>query len=495
MLESAITGLANLLAWPGPLLLVLGVLIGSLFGILPGLGGPQVLALLLPVTMGMTPSHAIILLIGALGAVPFTGSLSAILINTPGTPQSAATCLDGFPLARQGKAGMAIGASACSSLLGALFGCVILTVILPVGRQVVLAFSYPEYFMLAMLGLSVVAVVSQGSLWKGLIAAILGLMLSSIGYDPITGATRYAFGIEYLWDGIKLIPALIGLFAIGEAVELFIERGAIARQELKGSIGNIIEGVKAVFKNFSLFMRSSLIGTIIGIIPGVGGAVANFIAYIQAAQTCKNGNFGRGDIRGVIAPEAANNAKDGGALVPTLIFGIPGSVETAVLLGALIIHGVQPGPRLMLDNPELVLTLIYALVFANIIVTLIGLATTRALIRITVIPGTYVAALVFVLAVIGSYAYHGIFYDTIVTLTFGVLGFVMKRFGFSRVALVLALMLGEMAQKTFHQTLISMGPVGFFTRPISLVLFIFIVVILFTPYIRNFIKGGRTLES
>jgi TctA family transporter len=220
MYEAALPALMVMLAWPAPLYLVLGTFLGLLFGILPGLGGPQVLALLLPITYGMDTNLAIVLLVGAMSAIAFGGSIPAILINTPGTPQSAATCFDGFPLAQQGKAGMAIGAAATASCLGAIFGAIILTVLLPVGRYVVLAFSYPEYFMLAFMGLSVIAVVSKGSLWKGLIAACLGLILSTVGYDPVTGSVRYTFGTDYLWDGIRLVPAFIGLFAIpGESAE------------------------------------------------------------------------------------------------------------------------------------------------------------------------------------------------------------------------------------------------------------------------------------
>ena len=323
MVEAALPALISMLTWPAPLYLVLGTLLGMLFGILPGLGGPQVLALLLPITYGMHAELAMVLLVGAMSSIAFGGSIPAILINTPGTGQSAATCFDGFPLAQQGKAGMAIGAAATASCLGAVFGAIILTVILPIGRLVVLAFSYPEYFMLALMGLSVIAVVSIGSLWKGLVAACLGLIFSTFGYDPITGSVRFTFGSDYLWDGIRLMPAFIGLFAIGETLDLFLKRGKIA-QAYTGKIGGVTQGVKAVFRNFGLFLRCSIIGTIVGIVPGVGGAVSNFLAYGHAVQVSKNPeNFGKGDIRGVIAPEAGNDAKDGGALVPTLIFGIP----------------------------------------------------------------------------------------------------------------------------------------------------------------------------
>ncbi len=471
---------------------MLGTLLGLLFGILPGLGGPQVLALLLPITYGMETNLAIVLLVGAMSSIAFGGSIPAILINTPGTPQSAATCFDGFPLAQQGKAGMAIGAAATASCLGAIFGAVILTILLPVGRYVVLAFSYPEYFMLALMGLSVIAVVSKGSLWKGLIAACLGLILSTIGYDPVTGSVRFTFGTDYLWDGIRLVPAFIGLFAIGEALDLFLGRGKIAQSLYSGEIGGMVKGIKAVFNHFGLFIRCSVIGTLVGIIPGVGGAVTNFLAYGHAAQASKNPEgFGSGDIRGVIAPEAANDSKDGGALVPTLLFGIPGSLEMAVFLGAMIVLGLDPGPRMMIDRPEIVLVLIYTLVAGNILVALIGIFGAGALVKLTYVPATLLAPVIFALGLMGSYLTHELLADVIITLIFGVLALGMKRFDFSRIAVVIALVLGGLAQKTFHQTLLLWGYKGFFIRPISLGLFIITVAMVVFPYARSKALGRR----
>jgi TctA family transporter len=480
LMELIIPTFIDFFEWPGPLYLVLGASVGMLFGILPGLGGPQAVVLLLPLTFGLEPRLAITTLIGASGATAFSGSVTAILINTPGTAVNAATCFDGFPLARQGKAGMALGASATSSALGAIFGAIILTLVLPIGRKLVLAFSYPEYFMLAILGLSIIVVISRETLLKGFIAAILGLLFSSFGYCGITGSVRFTFGLIYLWDGIKLVPALIGLFAIAEAVDLFIGRGTIARTErFEGAITGVFEGVKSVFKHFRVFLRSAIIGTIIGIIPGVGGSVSNFIAYAHIVQSSKDKEkFGHGDIRGVIAPEAANDAKDGGALIPTLIFGIPGSIVMAVLLGALMIHGIEPGPRMMLDYPELILILIWALVFSNLFTSTVGLLLSLQLSKITLIPTTIVAPVIFVLSILGTYALNKMFADVVVVLIFGLLGFAMKRFDYPRISLVIALVLGGLAQKSFHQTIMALGIKGFIIRPISLGLLIATIVLL-----------------
>lgn len=492
MFESALPAFQTFLSWPAPLYMVLGTLLGLLFGILPGLGGPQALALLLPITYGMDVNLAVVLMAGTMSSIAFGGSIPAILINTPGTGQSAATCFDGFPLTQQGKAGMAIGAAATASCLGAIFGAIVLTILLPIGREVVLLFSFPEYFMLALMGLSVIAVVSKGSLWKGLIAACMGLAFSTIGYDPVTGSVRYAFGIDYLWDGIRLVPAFIGLFAIGEALDMMIKGGQIARVPYTGKISGVGEGIKSVFQNFGLFIRCSIIGTVIGIIPGVGGAVSNFLAYGHAVQSSKNPEkFGTGDIRGVIAPEAANDSKDGGALVPTLIFGIPGSIEMAVFLGALIVLGLEPGPRMMMDNPETILVLIYTLVAGNILVSTIGIFGAGYICRLTYFPNTLLAPVIFMLALMGSYLTHGMIQDVVLSLIFGVLSLAMKRFGFSKIAVVIALVLGPLAQKTFHQTLMLWGFKGFFVRPISLGLFIITVAMLVFPYLSAFIKKSK----
>jgi putative tricarboxylic transport membrane protein len=497
MYEAALPALQTLLTWPAPLYLILGTLLGMLFGVLPGLGGPQVLALLLPITYGMPTNQGIVLMVGAMSSIAFGGSIPAILINTPGTGQSAATCFDGFPLAQQGKAGAAIGAAATASCLGAILGALILTILLPIGRRVVLLFSYPEYFMLALMGLSVIAVVSKGSLWKGLIAACVGLSLSTIGYDPVTGSVRYTFGSDYLWDGVRLVPAFIGLFCISEALDLFLKRGKIAQVDYSRSrkIGGVSEGVFAVFRNFGLFLRCSVIGCLVGIIPGVGGAVTNFLAYGHAVQSSKNPeSFGTGDIRGVIAPEAANDSKDGGALVPTLLFGIPGSLEMAVFLGALIVLGLEPGPRMMMDNPQIILVLIYTLVAGNILVAVLGIFGAGVLVKITYVPATLLAPVILMLGLMGAYLTHGMLEDTVMALIFGILAFAMKRFGFSRIAVVIALVLGKLAQKTFHQTLMLWGFKGFFIRPIALTLFLITVAMVVFPYLRVVWAGRQARQ-
>jgi len=472
-----------IVTWPGPLLLVVGMFLGALFGILPGLGGPQVIALLTPLTYGMDPRLGVTFLIGAMGSVATGGSISAILINTPGTGQNAATLLDGFPLTLKGKAGRALGASAMSGASGGVFGALILLALIPVGKQVVLAFSYPEIFMMALMGMSIIVVVSQGSMWKGLIAGALGLMLASFGFDPVTGSIRYTFGVDYLWDGIKIVPAVIGLFAIPESVELLLKGGTVSSVPVTASYKDVWQGIADVPRNWWLFIRCSIIGTIIGIIPGVGGAVATWVAYGHAVQTeRKNPRFGEGDIRGVIAPESAVCAKDGGALVPTVTFGIPGSVETAVLLGALMLQGVTPGPKLIVEHTDVVYAMVLALAISNIMIALLTIFGAKYLAQLTRVPISILAPVVFTLCLFGAYATDGEFGDVVVALVIGFVAYAMKVYGFSRVPVVIALVLGSVMQETFHQTLQAMGPSGFFVRPMSLILFLVTIAMIVYPF-------------
>lgn len=495
-MDAVIQALQSFFTWPAPLFSFLGILLGLLFGFIPGLGGSQAIALLIPLSYSMEPGQAIAMMVGAMGATPFGGSISAILINTPGTAQNAATCFDGFPLTKQGRAGYALGASASSSILGALFGVAVLAILIPLGKPVVLAFSYPEFCMMALMGISIIAIVSLGSIWKALVAGIFGLLLSSMGYEPVAGSIRFVFGVSYLYDGIKIVPALIGLFAITESLKMMIDGQQLTNKHSKfENVGvGVWDGIKEPFKHFWLFLRCSIIGVIIGIIPGVGGSVSNFVAYGHAVQTTKNNpHFGEGDVRGVIAPQASDTAKDGGALVPTLLFGIPGSVETAVLLGALILHGLQPGPKMLLTNPELVYVMVLALVASNVIAGLIGLLCAGSLSRLTMLPVRLIAPVVIVLALIGAYATQGIWGDVIIAIVFGVIGYFMEKCGFSRVPVIIALVLGKMAQQTFFQTLMTFGAAGFFLRPISLIMFIITLMAILSPFLKKIRKSKEAV--
>lgn len=464
------------------LFVVLATILGLVMGVIPGLGGAITLALLIPITFNMDTNIAIMIMAASLGGTNFGGSVTAILLNTPGSAPNAATLLDGYPMARDGRAGEAIAASAMASASGAMLGLVLLVGAIPFILPITLAFGSPEFFWLALLGLTVIAVATTGSVISDLVAGGFGLMLAFHGLNPVTGTARFTWGFSYLLDGIPLIPAIIGLFAIGEMINLASTGTQISEGEVVK--GGRLRGIKAVLDNKWLFLRSALIGWFIGVIPGVGGTVANFVAYLQAQQTSSEPEtFGTGNIKGVIASEASNDAKDGGSMLPTLGLGIPGSASTAVLLGAFIIHGVTPGPLLLQENLQLVFIIVFALVVSNVVTSTVGLAMINPLSRLTKISISTLAPIVLAVALLGSFVLRANFTDVILAAGFGVLGFAMLKFGVSRIAMVIALVLGPLAESNFHRSLqISRGDYSiFFTKPLSVVLLIAIIIVLLVP--------------
>ncbi|HET7681053.1 MAG TPA: tripartite tricarboxylate transporter permease [Xanthobacteraceae bacterium] len=488
MLESTLAALQVMFTLSGAFFLFAGVVVGLIFGIVPGIGGTTAIALLMPLTLGMDPRNAMMLMGGIMGAVSAGGSITSILINTPGGAPNAATCFDGYPMAQQGKAGAAIGAAAAASTLGGLFGIILLIAIIPVLKQVVLLFGPPEFFMLALMGLAAVALSTGGQFLRGLIAGGIGLMLSFVGYSGVSGTVRFTGGSEYLWDGISLIPALTGMFAITEMIALSIVGGTISKDATTTRVTGVMEGVWACFKYWKTLLQGSAIGTVIGAIPGLGGTVAAFLSYTAAMQISKSPEtFGRGNIEGVIGPEAANNSKDGGSLIPTLAFGIPGSAEMAVFLGVLVLIGVEPGPMLLIQNEGVVFSLIIALSASCIIATVITLLVTRPLAMITLVDVHIVAPAVIAVSLVGVYALQNSFGDVVMAVLFGILGYVMMRFGFPRITLVIALVLGELAERSYHQSLrMADGDwTVFFTRTTSFVLLLLTVACLLWPAVQT----------
>lgn len=466
----------------------LGSAAGLVFGLLPGLGGTTAIAILLPLTYGQNPIVAMFFLAAVMGAVPFGGSISAILLNTPGTPQNAATCFDGHPMAQQGQANKAIGISATASGLGGFFGLFILMLLLPLVRRVVLLFGPPEFFLLVLFGLATVAIAAKGDFLKGLMASCIGILLSLIGFSPIFGVLRFTFDSDHLWDGIPLIPFLIGIFAISELIHYAITGGKIAFKPVSGG-GSVVDGIKEVFKHPVCFFRSSLIGTVIGIVPGIGGVAANFIAYVVAKERSDHPEtFGQGNPEGLVAAEAANNAKDGGSLLPTVGFGIPGSAEMAVILGAFILHGLEPGPLLIKEHPDIVLALVVGLVISNIIASGIGLLSGNFLAIITRINVQYIIPVVLALCFVGSYALRENIWDVFLAFIFGVFGYGLRRYEFSNICVVIGFILGVMAERSFHQSLmVSIGRYSiFWSSPVSVILIILLVIALLYPLFTRF---------
>ena len=491
MTEAILEGVGRALAGPGPLIILLGTVYGMLVGVLPGISGAVGMILIVPVTFAWPLDHALLLFAAAWGGSSYGGAITAILINIPGESTNAMTTLDGYPMAKQGRASEALGASALATALGATIGIVVLIATIPVLRSVVLFFGPAEFFALALLGIAVIAFVSGESVVKGLFSGALGLLVGLHGFNPITGVSRFDFGTLYLQDGIPLFPVFIGMFAMAQAIELAVHHRTVIdvaeQAPMAVSFAGFVRGMRAVFTHFGLFVRSSIIGTIVGAIPGPGGAVATFLAYGHAVATAKDkSGFGKGDIRGVIAPEASNDAKDGGSLMPTLAFGVPGTVASGVMLLALQFHGVRVGPELLGPNLALVFVLLTSLFASNWITSIIGLLLARWLAKLSIVPTTMISAVVIVTSVAGALATRGLFEDVLVMLAFGVVGYLFILRKVPIVPMVIALLLVKVLETSLNQVLqIGDGsPALLWTRPISLVLLVAIALIVASPLIR-----------
>lgn len=470
------------------LFILLGTILGLLFGALPGLGGAVAIALLVPITYQFDSQLAFMVMSAALGGSAFGGSVTAILLNVPGDAPNAATLLDGYPLAKKGQANVALGASAASSALGAIIGLAILVMMLPLMRQFLRLFGPPEYFAVAIFGLIAIAVATRQSFINGMMAGGIGISLAFVGFNPVTGGTRYTFGTAYLLDGIPLLPVIIGLFAIAEMVNLLVINRTISGESVKKG-GNVFDGVRSVGTNYKVLLQGSIIGVIIGMIPAAGGSVANFLSYSYVKQWADDSEgFGKGDIRGVIASEAANDAKDGGAMVPTITFGIPGSAAWAVILGAFVLHGIVPGPNLINEHIDIVFVIIFSLIISNIVTSLIGITFAEQLSKVTITPINLLAPTVLIIALVGAYTVRLAILDAMLAVVFGLFGFLMIHYGLSRIALIMGLVLGTILETSFHQTLqISRsGLMIFVERPMTLVIFLLIIVSLTAPVIKRY---------
>ncbi|NNC77324.1 MAG: tripartite tricarboxylate transporter permease [Woeseiaceae bacterium] len=470
-----------------------GVLVGLTFGVIPGLGGTTALALLIPVTYAMDPVAAMYLAGGSMGATSFGGSMTAILLNTPGTPPNAATTFDGYPLTLQGKAGLAIGASATASALGGLIGLLSLLLVIPLAREIIFLFGPPEFFLLTILCLVAIAVAASGKLLRGLIAAGFGLMLTFVGMESVSGELRYTGDLDYLWDGVPLVPVLTGMFALSQMLDLALQGGSIVDTGKKNrTFSGVTDGIKSVFRNWPHVIRGSVIGTVIGAIPGLGGVAAAFFAYSSAAQTSKDpDSFGKGNIIGVIAPESANNAKDGASLLPAVAFGIPGSAESALLLSILILHGIEPGPTILIDSQREIYGLILAITFSAVGASIIGLLGARWLMLITHIKVHILIPIVMSVTLAAVYALEGKVGDVILCAIMGVIGYLMIRFDYPRLTFIIALVLGRTMEQAYHQSVnISDGNLLAYIadRPTAVVLAALIVLTLLFPGLRKWIR-------
>jgi len=431
-------------------LMIIGIAIGFVVGILPGLGGPTAMALMLPFVFKMSAVEAFAFLLGMTAVTATTGDITSVLFGVPGEPTTASTIVDGHSMARNGEAGRALGAVLMSSLVGAVFAGVALGAAVPIIRPLVLSFGSPEFFMLAILGISFVAALSGEDALKGLVAGGIGLMLATIGLDPISGIQRYTFNQLFLWDGVGLVPITIGFYAIPETIELAVLGTSIAKQEV-GELGGVMEGVKDTFRHWWLVIRCSALGTFTAIIPGMGAATTQWLAYAHAVQSSPNKErFGKGDVRGVLGPGAANNSTLGGSMITTIAFGVPASVTMAILLGAFIIQGIVPGPDMLLPPPkgklDLTYSFVWVIIISNIITVAVCFLFLKPLAKVTQVRGGIIIPLILILIYLGAFAEKNAFEDMVVVLFFGALGWIMEKLEWPRPPVLLGLVLGPLAE-------------------------------------------------
>jgi putative tricarboxylic transport membrane protein len=457
--------------------LIVGTIAGIIVGALPGLSASTGIILFLPLAYKMPSAEALIIMLGIYGGSMFGGSIPAILIRTPGTPSAGATVLDGYPLAQKGKAGLALGTSAIASSIGSFLSTIALVVIAPQLAKIALRFGPPEFFALVVFGLSAIATVTGKDVLKGFISALIGVVLGTVGLDPIMGYSRFSFGSLYLESGLPLLPVMIGVFAIAQVFRDLEkeEKGNIIAQKVTRVLPPK-EELKGIFLS-ALF--GSIVGIIIGIIPGIGGSVATYVAYGQYKRLSKKGKyFGEGVLEGVAVPESANNATTGGALIPLLTLGVPGDIVTAVLLGILILFGIKPGPLLFRENPILINKIFASMFIIAFLILVFGLLSAKYSQKIVYVPKRILTPIVLILCIIGAYSLNSSLYDVIVAIVFGVIGYFMEKFGFSVTPLLIALILSPIAEGELGRTLlISRGNwTVLFTRPISLTFLVLTVI-------------------
>ena len=494
MIDTAIPALVAVFQ-PAHLMLMLGgVGMGLIVGILPGMGGTVGMSLLLPFVYGMEPSSAFALLIGMVAVVHTADTFPSVLLGVPGSSGSQATILDGYPLAQQGEAARALGAAFFASMIGGLIGATAIMILLPVARPLILALGSPELFMLAMLGLSMVGVLSGKRPMLGVLSGLLGLLVGTIGAAPAAPAYRYTFEVIYLFDGIPLPVVALGLFAVPELWGLLMSRRSISRTTTLGS--GWLEGMRDVLRQKWLVFRCSVIGVAVGFVPGLGGAVVDWISYGHALQSAPdNSKFGHGDIRGVIAPESSNNAKEGGALIPTLLFGIPGSGTTAVLLGGFVLLGLQPGPSMLSEHLDTTYTIVWTLAVANVVGAIACLVPSAFIAKLSLIPATRLAPFLFMVLVLGAYQSTASWGDVCAFLAIGYLGWIMRTVGIPRPPFLIGFVLAAHAERYLW---ISASRYGWHWLERPGVIAIGLVIVLLTTggmRLRRVMRGGTANDS
>ena len=472
---------------------IFGVVVGILIGSLPGLSSTMGVALFIPITYGMKPSDGLILLGAIYMASTYGGSISAILIKTPGTPSAVITAIDGYELTKQGKGGEALSMSTIASTVGGIISCVALLFLSPLLAKLVTSFGAPEMFLLSILGLTIIVGLSKKSIVKGLLAGILGMLVSTVGIDSITGEYRYTFEMVELFGGLSTVAIVIGVFSASQVFNLASQKRATIQYEYDANQKLNMVSKKDLNKNWFNMFRSGVIGTLVGILPGAGVSIASALSYNAAKNVSKEPDlFGEGSLEGVCASEAGNNGVVGGSLIPLLTLGIPGNAVSAVFLGGLIIHGLRPGPQLFTDHGAITYSLFLGLIVATLIMCLVGLVAAKYFAKVSTVPTNVLGPIIMTLCVIGAYSVANSTFNIYTMFIFGLIGFGMAELDYFPAAFILGLVLGPIAESEFRRSLLSSkGSYSIFlSSPICIGLVISIVFFVFYPYIKDiFLKN------
>jgi putative tricarboxylic transport membrane protein len=490
MLESALAALQSLLEPSLLIMLAIGVIAGLVMGLIPGLGGTGAVAILLPVTFGMEPAEALALLIGALAVVHTSDTVSAVLLGAPGSASASVTMMDGYAMAKKGQAARALSLAFLSSMAGGIIGAVGLTLAIPLARPLVLSFASPELFMLTILGVALAAVLSRGNVIKGLGAGVMGLLLGMVGTSPTTAEERFTFGSLFLGDGLSLVAVALGIFGLAEIASRVAER-KVGGEEVRLGRG-WLAGIREWLTHWVHVLRGAAIGIWAGILPGVGATAGTWLAYGQAVATAKDKRkFGKGDPRGIVGPESANNSVEAGDLIPTLLFGIPGGVPSAMLLGLLLTYGIQPGPSIVTEHLDLMYLIVWSFAIASVIGALLCFGATPMLSKLTKVPFSVLGAGLLVIMFLGAYQEGGQLGDLWVMLILGVVGWIMKASGVPRAPFLIGFVLAIPMERYYYLTASLYDGFSWMTRP-GVIVFL---VILIGPILWQLFKFIRSRDT
>ena len=477
-------------------IILLGVVIGIVVGILPGIGGVTTIAIMLPFMYKWDPRVSLSLVIAMYAATYSSGLITSILLGIPGEANASATLLDGYPMCQQGKAARAMSAGFMASMLGGIIGAFVLAGLIPVARPIVLWFGSPELFALSMLGVCFIALLSRGSTIKGVVMGLLGILTAFVGVFSFTGTPRFTFGLFYLYDGVPLVAVAIGIFAIPELIDMIVGGGIVKTQVKVGQMHGVWEGIKDCFRHWRTVLCCSALGAGLGLIPGVGVIATVFVAYGLARLISKQPQeFGLGCVEGVIGPEAADNAKEGGGLITTLAFGLPAGISMAMVLVILMMAGISPGVDIMVKHLDMVWSLVIALIVSNIMATGIGLATAKYLARLVHVRMNFLAPIILLLVLVGAYGLNSRVEDVILAFIVGGIGYLMKKFEFSRVTFIVGFVLGDLLERYFLLSVGTLGPTFLIKKPVALALLLTLIPVFGQQWIRDIYRKLRSRRA